>query len=83
MQGLKKVLCDHTGQADFLLSKYCNFYSLLAWWEKVQASHPLTKLTKKNTRSDPGKQHVSENCLPKGQAGIQVILMMVMIMTIK
>ena len=26
MQGLKKVLCDHTGQADFLLSKYSNFY---------------------------------------------------------
>ena len=50
---------------------------------KVQASHPLTKLTKKNTRSDPGKQRVSENCLPKGQAGIQVIMMKVMIMTIK
>ena len=26
MQGLKKVLSDHIGQADFLLSKYSNFY---------------------------------------------------------
>ena len=26
IQGLKKVLSDHTGQADFLLSKYSNFY---------------------------------------------------------
>ena len=26
IQGLKKVLSDHTGQADFLLRKYSNFY---------------------------------------------------------
>ena len=50
---------------------------------KAQASHPLTKLTIRRARSGPGKQHVSESCLPKGQAGIQAIVMMVMIMTIK
>ena len=38
---------------------------------KVQASHPLTKSLTKQAGSGPGEAKC-ENCLPKGQAGIDL-----------